>query len=59
MYLAAPLCPNCGGSVAAERPEGAPDHWWCDVCDLVVLDTPKTATEVGAAAGEASERSSR
>lgn len=52
MYLAAPVCPNCSGTLdAAGSSEVA--HWHCPACDLVVLDTPETATPVGEPARDA------
>lgn len=47
MYLAAPACPNCGGDVTPDASGGTPPHWHCEACDLIVLDTPATATAVG------------
>ncbi len=52
MYLAAPVCPNCSGALDAAGSAEAP-HWHCAACDLVVLDTPETATPVGEPARDA------
>lgn len=52
MYLAAPVCPNCSGALEAAGSAEAP-HWNCAACDLIVLDTPETATQVGEPARDA------
>jgi hypothetical protein len=46
MYLAAPVCPNCQGHLDASGTPEAP-HWYCEACELIVLDTPATATPAG------------
>lgn len=52
MYLAAPVCPNCSGALDSAGSTEAP-HWHCAACDLIVLDTPETATQVGEPARDA------
>jgi len=37
MYVAAPNCPNCLQALALEGSNSHP-YWWCDHCELVVLD---------------------
>ncbi len=37
MYVAAPNCPNCLRALVVEGSTNHP-YWWCDHCELVVLD---------------------
>jgi hypothetical protein len=43
VYLAAPTCPNCDGEVLPEDVAGRM-QWSCEACDLIILDTPATAS---------------